>query len=111
MAVREKYLSKTLEGIEKTPDGMYDFGSGQSVYPATYLTPYKSQEGKGDFYSLDTVVFFAKKLGPGFRFGEYVRAAKEYGVDTIKLIDRKVRVVGSVKNFWFGQTNSRITEL
>lgn len=90
-AIRENVLSNTLENVDQTPDGHYRLGSGGSVYPASFLLPYKSQEGKGDFYRLDTVLFFATKLGPRFKFGEYVRAAKEAGVESIKLVDRKVR--------------------
>jgi len=89
-AVRESVLSETVGNVERTSDGQYCLGG--SAYPSSFLIPYKSQEGKGDFYTLDTVLFFAGKLGNGFKFGEYIRAAKEAGIETIKLVDRKVCV-------------------
>lgn len=93
-AVRESVLSNSVESVEKLDNGQY-YGVAGSVYPSSFLVPYKSQEGKGDFYTLDTVLFFAGKLAKGFTFGEYMRAAKEAGVETIKLVDRKVWCV-----FW-----------
>lgn len=92
-AVRDNVLSETMGNVEKTANGDYCLGAGGMMYPASFLVPYKSQEGKGDFYRLDTIVFFAAKLGRGFKFGEYVRAAKEAGVETIKLVDRKVCIM------------------
>ena len=96
--VKQWFLDGRLEEVEQR-DGVYDFG-GEHSYPKDALIPYKSQEGKGEFYSLDTLVFFAKRLGPGFKFGEYIRAGKEHGVDTIKLIDRKVRGVHARVGFF-----------
>lgn len=87
-SLRDLCIAKQIDGIEER-NGTFDLG-GRNVFPGSYLTPFKSQEGKGDFYSVQVLVFFAKKIGPGFKFGEYVRAAKEAGVETIKLIDRKV---------------------
>lgn len=93
-AVRDSVLSETVGNVERTSDGQFCLGG--SAYPSSFLVPYKSQEGKGDFYTLDTVLFFAGKLGKGFKFGEYMRAAKEAGVETIKLVDRKVCDVARV---------------
>ena len=87
-AVRDSCLSGRIASLDKSNDA-YDFGD--LVLPGTYLLPYKSLQGKGDFYSLDAVVYLAKKLlGPAFRYGEYVRVAKKEGVETVNIADCKV---------------------
>ena len=67
-----------------------DFG-GRYSYDKAAATAYKSQQGKGDFYDLQTVLFFARSLvGPNFNFMEYFKAAKEKGLPPVKLLDNKV---------------------
>ena len=66
-ALRDLCVAKQIDAIEER-NGTFDLG-GRNVFPGTYLTPFKSQEGKGDFYSVQVLTFFAKKIGPGFKFG------------------------------------------
>lgn len=46
-------------------------------------------QGKGDFYDLETLLFFAKKLTT--KFTDYFKAARETGKPPVTFVDRKVR--------------------
>jgi len=76
--------------IEKGDNAEIDFG-GRCSYENTAPTGYKSMKGKGAFYDLRSVLFFARSIGPDFTYMEYFKAAnKNKELGTIKLIDHKV---------------------
>lgn len=92
-ALRESVLSGAIATAERDATGNYTLAD--LPLPASYLLPYKSLLGKGDFYSVDAVVYLAKKLvsaggASGFRYGEYVREAKRDGVPTVNIADWKI---------------------
>ena len=92
-ALRESVLSGAVATAEKDAQG--NFSLGDLRLPASYKLPYKSLLGKGEFYSVDAVVYLAKKLliaggASGFRYGEYVREAKKEGVQTVNIADWKI---------------------
>lgn len=92
-ALRESVLSGAIATAERDAAGNYNLAD--LPLPASYLLPYKSLLGKGDFYSVDAVVYLAKKLlsaggASGFRYGEYVREAKRDGVPTVNIADWKI---------------------
>lgn len=93
-ALRESVLSGAIATAERDAAGNYTLADDLPL-PASYLLPYKSLLGKGDFYSVDAVVYLAKKLlsaggASGFRYGEYVREAKRDGVPTVNIADWKI---------------------
>ena len=57
-ARRESVLSGAIATAERDAAGNYNLAD--LPLPASYLLPYKSLLGKGDFYSVDAVVYLAK---------------------------------------------------
>jgi len=55
-------------------------------------TAYKSQQGRGGFYRLDSLVFFAHNRHLGV--GPLLKACRDAGLPAVSFIDRKVRRPG-----------------
>jgi len=90
--IRDFVVNGRLEEIAESGSEI-DFGGSYS-YRGTAPTAYKSQQGKGDFYDVQSVLFFARSLGPEFKFMDYFKAAKERGLMQVKMIDNKVSMLG-----------------
>ena len=84
--LREFMLKQELDSVTKVGDRVV-FGDRYS-FPASAKVGYKSQQGKGDFYTLDKVFAFATHLK--MPFGEYLRWAVSTGVGGVSGLDRKV---------------------
>lgn len=63
-----------------------NFG-GRYSFENTAPTAYRSGQGKGDFYDLQTVLFYVKNQDRNY--GDYLKAAKDKGLMQVKLLDRK----------------------
>lgn len=85
--LREYTVNGTLDQIDEK-DSQINFGENYS-FDKSVSTGYKSNEGKDDFYDLETLVYFAKSLGPNYNYKDYYLAAKQKGIKQIKLIDIK----------------------
>jgi parafibromin len=60
---------------------------GRFTFENTAPTAYRSGQGKGDFYDLQTVLFYVKNQDRNY--GDYLKAAKDKGLMQVKLLDRK----------------------
>ena len=65
-----------------------EFGNRYS-FDKTALTTYKSSQGKGDFYDLQSVLFFIKNVDLPLK--DYFTGTRNAGVAQIKQLDKKVR--------------------
>ena len=84
--LREWTISGKLDSIRLGPDRV-EFADSYS-FRRDAATAYKAQKGKGDFYSLATLlVFLRNKSTP---FPQYVKITKEENVPTVSYLDRKV---------------------
>jgi parafibromin len=63
-----------------------NFG-GRFSFENTAPTAYRSSQGKGDFYDLQTVLFYLKNQDRNY--ADYLKAAKDKGLSQVKLLDRK----------------------
>ncbi len=63
-----------------------NFG-GRFSFENSAPTAYRSSQGKGEFYDLQSVLFYLKNQG--LNYGDYLKATKEKGVLQVKLLDRK----------------------
>ena len=84
------------EVVEEGP--VIKFGDDYS-FDKKSLTAYKSNQGKGDFYDLQCVLFSVQSQNLGSSM-DYFKAAKERGITSVKILDRKVCTDGfSVRRF------------
>lgn len=83
--LREYVSTGRIEEVVLTGDRV-DFG-GKFSFNKTVPTGYKSQQGKGNFYDLETLLFFAKHVDA--KFTDYFKkAGKEIG-KAVTFVDRK----------------------
>jgi hypothetical protein len=83
--VVKKELDRVLE-----QESEIDFG-GRFRFAKSTPTAYKSEEGKGPFYDLQSVLFFARTFEkPDVSFQGYFKEAKERGLMSVRALDRKV---------------------
>lgn len=59
------------------------------TFPRDTLTAYRGRQGKGDFYSLATLLVFLRN--GKVKLAEYIATAKSLNVPTVHFVDRKVR--------------------
>ena len=68
-----------------------DYG-GRYSFPKAVRTSYKSEQGKKDFYDLESLLFFVRHLvGSSTKYMEYYKAAKQSNLTPVSFLDRKVR--------------------
>ncbi|PSC73571.1 parafibromin-like isoform X2 [Micractinium conductrix] len=70
--LREYVSGGKMEEVALAGDRV-DFG-GKFSFPKAALTGYKSKQGTGDFYTLETLLYFARHLD--VKFGEYFKKAQ-----------------------------------
>jgi parafibromin len=63
-----------------------NFG-GRFSFENAVPTAYRSGQGKGEFYDLQTLLFYVKNMERNY--GDYLKAAKDKGLAQVKLLDRK----------------------
>jgi Paf1 complex subunit CDC73 N-terminal len=91
--LREFYISSQLDQIEVKNDRI-KFGE-KFTFLKTLPTAYKSQLGRGEFYTLETLLFFLKYFHggePNPSFPNYMQVARSSGLPYVSMVDRKVRV-------------------
>lgn len=87
--LRTFVVSKELDRVVER-DSEIDFG-GRFCFAKSTPTAYKSEEGKGPFYDLQSVLFFARTFEkPDVSFQGYFKEAKERGLMSVRALDRKV---------------------
>lgn len=90
--LREFCISRQLDKVDINNDRVL-FGD-KYTFMRTMPTTYKSQLGKSDFYTLETVLFFIKSFHGGKApptFPEYMAQARSKGLPYVSRIDMKVR--------------------
>eukprot|EP01025_Chloroclados_australasicus_P031616 TRINITY_DN31968_c0_g3_i1.p1 TRINITY_DN31968_c0_g3~~TRINITY_DN31968_c0_g3_i1.p1 ORF type:complete len:412 (-),score=38.74 TRINITY_DN31968_c0_g3_i1:98-1333(-) len=83
--LREYQLKKQLDKVVVRGDRI-EFGDSYS-FLKTHLTAFKSQRGGSDFYTLECVWFFLKKID--LKHTEYIVSAKQNGVPPVTFLDRQ----------------------
>ena len=86
--LREHVSSSRIDQVVLAGDRI-DFG-GRYSFPKAAPTSYKSQQSKGDFYDLESLLFFAQSLGPTFKFTDYFKKARKAGLTQVTYLDRTV---------------------
>lgn len=86
--LREYVSGGRLEEVTTVGDRVH-FGT-RFALPRSARTAYKSQAKDGAFYDLGALLFYARNLGPTFKYADYFKKAREAGVGQVTFIDRKV---------------------
>ncbi|KAL6781820.1 hypothetical protein ACKKBF_B09540 [Auxenochlorella protothecoides x Auxenochlorella symbiontica] len=85
--LREYVSGGRLEEVTTVGDRVH-FGT-RFALPRSARTAYKSQAKDGAFYDLGALLFYARNLGPTFKYADYFKKAREAGVGQVTFIDRK----------------------
>lgn len=70
-------------------DERIQFGD-QYDFPKHIVTAYRSQQGQGEFYDLETLLMFLRNRA--VQHSQYLRSTKQNGVQAVTFQDRKVRI-------------------
>ena len=73
-------------------DDRVRFGDAFS-YPKSSKSSYRSKQGKGDFYELESLLFYARHIGSS-KFREYLRHAQTAKVAPVAFVDTRVGWAG-----------------
>jgi Paf1 complex subunit CDC73 N-terminal len=84
--LRDYNIKGQLESVVTRGDRI-EFGDSFS-FPKSFHTAYKSR--KGDFYDLETVLFFLQSLKQGQKLGAYIKAAQAQKIKPVAFVDRQV---------------------
>lgn len=93
LLLRDFCINKQLDKIEVKNDRI-KFGE-KFTFLKSMPTAYKSQLGKGDFYSVETILYFLKFFYGGkgsSSFSDYMQNARSAGLAHVSRVDRKVRL-------------------
>jgi parafibromin len=100
--LRSFATSKDLGRVTQS-DNEIDFG-GRARFEKNAPTAYKSEQGKGPFYDLETLLFFARSLErPEVSLMDYFKEAKDKGVKPVRAIDRK-----DLENYLTGKIDTSV---
>lgn len=98
--LRSFVTSKDLGRVTQV-DNDIDFG-GRARFEKNAPTSYKSEQGKGPFYDIETLLFFARSLErPDVSLMDYFKEAKDKGVKPVRAIDRR-----DLENYLTGKTDA-----
>lgn len=87
--LRSFVMKNQLDQVVESESGStIDFG-GLHSFDKKALTAYKSEQGKGDFYDLQSLLFFIRDTDRSIF--DAMKIAKEQGLMQVKLIDKMVR--------------------
>lgn len=68
-------------------DGTVDFG-GRFTFDKNAPTAYKSDQGKGEYYDIESIVFFVQK-DYASKFREYYNEVKKLGIKQVTFVDKQ----------------------
>lgn len=75
-----------------------DFG-GRYSFARSIPTSYKSQQGKEDFYKLESLLYFVKNFlttAAAPKYTDYFKSAKQLNLEPVSFLDRKVQGPGKM---------------
>lgn len=84
--LREFAMNGKLDQVSITDTDVV-FGDGQS-FPRDTKTAYKSNQGKGEYYQLDILVYYMQNVDAP----NYIANARAAGMKTVMFLDRKVGI-------------------
>ncbi|KAK9823446.1 hypothetical protein WJX72_002818 [[Myrmecia] bisecta] len=83
--LRDFTIRGQLDDVVVRGDRM-EFGNSYN-FPKAAPTPFKSMQGKGEFYPLDALLLFLQNRH--LRTGDYMKAAKDAGLSHVHFTDRR----------------------
>jgi hypothetical protein len=86
--LRDFYVRGQIGQVVAREDGKVDFG-GRYVFDRHVKTAYASNAGKGEFYDLDSLLYYARSLAGGVKFTDYFKRAREQEKKQVSFIDKK----------------------